>query len=141
MSGNAGVSLVEAFLNGKKEEKKVTLPHDAMVEEERTPDTRNGSQTGFYPGGLYHYGKKFFVPEEWEKNTVILELEGAYMNARVYVNGDYAGDIRRMLQFLRMPGSFLKYGQENELKVIVNNGMELNSRWYSGSLAFTCGVC
>lgn len=65
-----------------------------MVEEERTPDTRNGSQTGFYPGGLYHYGKKFFVPEEWENETVILELEGAYMNARVYVNGDYAGDIR-----------------------------------------------
>ena len=43
VSSNAGGSLVEAFLNGKKEEKKVTLPHDAMVEEERTPDTRNGS--------------------------------------------------------------------------------------------------
>ena len=42
VSSNAGGSLVEAFLNGKKEEKKVTLPHDAMVEEERTPDTRNG---------------------------------------------------------------------------------------------------
>lgn len=34
VSSNAGGSLVEAFLNGKKEEKKVTLPHDAMVEEE-----------------------------------------------------------------------------------------------------------
>lgn len=134
VSGNAGGSLVEAFLNGKKEEKKVTLPHDAMVEEERTPDTRNGSQTGFYPGGLYHYGKKFFVPEEWEKETVILELEGAYMNARVYVNGDYAGGYPHgYSNFYVCLDHFLKYGQENELKVIVNNGMELNSRWYSGS--------
>lgn len=134
VSSNAGGSLVEAFLNGKKEEKKVTLPHDAMVEEERTPDTRNGSQTGFYPGGLYHYGKKFFVPEEWEKETVILELEGAYMNARVYVNGDYAGGYPHgYSNFYVCLDHFLKYGQENELKVIVNNGMELNSRWYSGS--------
>ena len=134
VSSNAGGSLVEAFLNGKKEEKKVTLPHDAMVEEERTPDTRNGSQTGFYPGGLYHYGKKFFVPEEWENETVILELEGAYMNARVYVNGDYAGGYPHgYSNFYVCLDHFLKYGQENELKVIVNNGMELNSRWYSGS--------
>ncbi|MFR8339130.1 MAG: sugar-binding domain-containing protein [Eisenbergiella massiliensis] len=134
VSSNAGGSLVEAFLNGKKEEKKVTLPHDAMVEEERTPDTRNGSQTGFYPGGLYHYGKKFFVPEEWEDESVILELEGAYMNARVYVNGDYAGGYPHgYSNFYVCLDHFLKYGQENELKVIVNNGMELNSRWYSGS--------
>lgn len=134
VSSNAGGSLVEAFLNGKKEEKKVTLPHDAMVEEERTPDTRNGSQTGFYPGGLYHYGKKFFAPEEWEKETVILELEGAYMNARVYVNGDYAGGYPHgYSNFYVCLDHFLKYGEENELKVIVNNGMELNSRWYSGS--------
>ena len=62
MSSNAGGSLVEAFLNGKKEEKKVTLPHDAMVEEERTPDTRNGSQTGFYPGGLYTMERNFLPP-------------------------------------------------------------------------------
>ena len=91
-----------------------------MVEEERTPDTRNGSQTGFYPGGLYHYGKKFFVPEEWEKETVILELEGAYMNARVYVNGDYAGGYPHgYSNFYVCLDHFLKYGQENELKVMV----------------------
>ena len=56
------------------------------------------------------------------------------MNARVYVNGDYAGGYPHgYSNFYVCLDHFLKYGQENELKVIVNNGMELNSRWYSGS--------
>ena len=134
VSSSAGGSLAEAFLKGREEGKKVTLPHDAMVEEERTPDTRNGSQTGFYPGGMYQYEKKFFAPENWREETVILELEGAYMNARVYVNGDYAGGYPHgYSNFYVCLDHFLKIGQENELKIVVNNGMELNSRWYSGS--------
>lgn len=50
------------------------------------------------------------------------------------MNGDYAGGYPHgYSNFYVCLDHFLKYGQENELKVIVNNGMELNSRWYSGS--------
>lgn len=45
-------SLMSAFMGGPQFEA-VNLPHDAMVHEERTPDTANSAQTGFWPGGLY----------------------------------------------------------------------------------------
>ena len=40
----------------------VTLPHDAMIYEKRSKETKNGSQTGFYPGGIYTYFKDIDVP-------------------------------------------------------------------------------
>ena len=43
--------------------KNVTIPHDAMLEETRTPDARGGSACAFFPGGLYEYEKTFTVPE------------------------------------------------------------------------------
>lgn len=49
-------SMMDAFMGGPQFED-VNLPHDAMVHEERTPDTANGTQTGYWPGGLYTYVK------------------------------------------------------------------------------------
>ncbi len=69
----------------------VALPHDAMIHEERVETCKNGHQTGFYPGGCYTYTKSFFAPEDWREKTVQIEFEGVYQNARVMINGDYAG--------------------------------------------------
>lgn len=111
----------------------VTLPHDAMIHEERTQSTRNQHQTGFYPGGCYTYMKTFQAPEEWKKKTVILEFEGVYQNARVYINGDYAGGHPfGYTEFSVCADDFLNYGGMNTVTVIANNTEE-NSRWYSGT--------
>ncbi|MDQ0221840.1 glycoside hydrolase family 2 protein [Streptococcus moroccensis] len=112
----------------------VHLPHDAMILEKRTEDTKNKHQTGFYPGGIYYYNKNFFVPEDWASKTAIVEFEGVYTNARIFVNGDFAGGCKNGYKtFSICLDEFLKYGQENTIKVVVNNSMEQNSRWYSGS--------
>lgn len=50
----------------------VTLPHDAMIYEERDLTVASGKQTGYYPAKNYTYIKEFFVSEEWKKNHVIL---------------------------------------------------------------------
>lgn len=113
---------------------KITLPHDAMIHEKRTKDTKNQHQTGFYPGGVYQYTKSFDVPGEWDSKNVYLEFEGVYMNAMVYINGDYAGGHPYgYTNFYIAMDDFLKYGETNEIKVIANNSMEENSRWYTGS--------
>lgn len=42
-----------------KQAQKITLPHDAMIHETRDENTKNGGATGFYPGGVYTYLKRF----------------------------------------------------------------------------------
>ena len=112
----------------------ITLPHDAMIHEKRTQNTKNQHQTGFYPGGIYEYTKQFEVPADWAEKQVFVEFEGVYEQARVFVNGDYVGGHPYgYTGFTLKLNDFLKYGQPNEIKVTANNSTEENSRWYSGS--------
>ena len=124
--------LMAAFMGGAGSTP-VTLPHDAMIHEGRTQTTKNQHQTGFYPGGCYTYTKTFDVPADWAEKTVLLEFEGVYRNARVSINGDYAGGMPNgYTEFAVCADDFLKYGQPNTVTVVANNTEE-NSRWYSGS--------
>lgn len=125
--------MMAMFLGGAAADP-AAIPHDAMIHEERVETTKNGHQTGFYPGGCYTYVKSFFAPEDWRDKTVLLEFEGVYQNARVMLNGDYAGGRPFGYgEFAVCADDFLKYGQENTVTVIANNSAEENSRWYSGS--------
>lgn len=126
-------NLMSSFMGGTSYES-VNLPHDAMVHEERTPDTANGTQTGFWPGGTYTYIKKIPVPESWREKTAILEFEGVFSTAMVYVNGELAKtNLYGYSNFYVELDKFLIYGEENEIKVVADNAAEKNSRWYSGS--------
>lgn len=112
----------------------VAIPHDGMIHETRTPDTPNQSQTGFCPGKQYVYIKKIQAPEEWKNSTVILEFEGVYQTAMVYLNGHLcAHNLHGYSNFYVVLDPHLKYGEENEIKVIADNSAMSNSRWYSGS--------
>lgn len=113
---------------------KLTLPHDAMIHEKRTENTKNQHQTGFYPGGCYTYTKVFDAPVKWQEKTVLVVFEGVYQNARVYVNGDYAGGCPNgYTEFSVCLDDYLRYGEQNTITVIANNSAEENSRWYTGS--------
>ncbi len=130
----AGDSLITTLNGQEKEVVYVDLPHDAMVHEKRAEDAPAGSQSGFWPGGIYHYKKTFHAPEEWADQTVIFEFEGVYANAAVYINNDYAGGYPYgYSNFYVCADEFLKYGEENEIKVTANNSAQPCSRWYSGS--------
>jgi beta-galactosidase len=112
----------------------ITLPHDAMILETRDRNTANKGNTGYYPGGIYTYTKKFEVPADWAEKVVVFEFEGVYMNAMVYINGDYAGkQPYGYSNFYIDAAKFLKPGGENELKVVAKNSAMPNSRWYTGS--------
>lgn len=112
----------------------VHLPHDAMIHEQRDPDTASGAQTGFYPGGEYIYQKKFAVSEEWKDKSLTLEFEGIYQTAMVYINGALAKrNLYGYSNFYVPLNPWLNYGGENQIKVIANNSMVPNSRWYTGS--------
>jgi beta-galactosidase len=112
----------------------LTLPHDAMLQEMRDPKARNGFNTGYFPGGVYHYSRVFLAPEEYRNKNVIIEFEGVYMDSQVYLNGKLVGGWPYgYTDFYVAADEYLEYGQGNELEVLVHNENEPNSRWYSGS--------
>lgn len=111
----------------------VTLPHDAMLSEKRTCDSRGGKNTGWYEGGDYLYEKEFEVPQIYENQTVILEFEGVYHNAEVKLNGKEAGHFGYGYSgFFVYADSFLKEGK-NTVSVTARNSDQPNSRWYTGT--------
>lgn len=112
----------------------VILPHDAMIEKPANPDSLNGGNTGFRDGDVYTYVKMLHAPEEYKEKTVMLKFEGVYMNAFVYVNGQLAAKSPfGYTTFYAILNDFLKYGEENEIRVQVRAGAMTNSRWYSGA--------
>ena len=112
----------------------ITLPHDAMQERPAHPDSPNGGTTGYRDGGNYVYVKRFFAPEDWKEQTVGMRFEGVYCNALVYLNGQLLASQPYGYSVFRVRlDDALRYGEENELRVLVKNNAMPNSRWYSGS--------
>ncbi len=112
----------------------LTLPHDAMLERRARPDSPNGGATGYRDGGNYVYVKRFFAPEEWKEQTVSIRFDGVYCNALVYLNGQFLATQPYGYSVFRVQlDDALRYGEENELRVLVKNSAMPNSRWYSGS--------
>lgn len=113
--------------------KTVTLPHDAMLEAGRTPDSPGGSANAFFCGGEYVYEKKFSVPTEWKDQHLLLQFEGVYKNSKVYVNGKEAGGAAYgYIPFFVCLDGLLQYGAENAIRVVADNKELPNSRWYTG---------
>lgn len=117
--------------------KEVTLPHDAMIERPRNPNCVNGSRTGYFEGGNYIYVKRYFAPQEHSGKITVIEFEGIYMNSMIYVNDVLVGKCPYGYTCFNINiGDYLKYGDINEIKVMVLAAAEPNSRWYSGTGIF-----
>lgn len=115
-----------------QEPKTVTLPHDSMISQERKEQAISGGKKGYFPDGSYDYVKKFNVPADYKNKRVTLEFEGVYMNAMVYINGDFAGQHPYgYSNFYIKADRFLKYGEENEIRVVTKSCDD--SRWYTGT--------
>ncbi|WP_345740589.1 glycoside hydrolase family 2 TIM barrel-domain containing protein [Microbacterium terricola] len=105
-----------------------------MMFERRDPDCANAHNTGYFPGGVYRYTKRFVAPAEWRGLAVLLEFEGVYQRSQVYLNGWHVGGRPSGYAEFRVPlDEHLLIGEENVVEVVANNADEPNSRWYTGS--------
>lgn len=111
----------------------VTLPHDAMIHERRSPDAPGGSAHGYFPGGRYVYRKEIDADAALAKKVVQLRFGGVYRDAEILLDGEhllthhygytpFICDLTGLLD----PGA-------HELEVRVDNADLPNSRWYTGS--------
>mgnify|MGYP005767441537 FL=1 len=123
-----------AHLGEESQARPVTLPHDAMLAEPRSADSAGGTNTGWFAGRDYVYEKSFPAPAEWTDRDVVLEFEGVYHNAEVWLNGEqlafhaygYTGF------YVPLTGR-ARLGEDNTLRVIARNADQPNSRWYTGA--------
>lgn len=111
----------------------VTLPHDFSIGQNFT--TNGEAESGFLPGGTGWYRKHFTVPESESGKTVILNFDGVYSDAYVYVNGTYVGE--HHYGYSNFSFDITKYltadgVTENVIAVRAVNNVP-SSRWYSGS--------
>ena len=113
--------------------KTVTLPHDAMLAEPRTALSAGGTNTGWYEGCDYEYRRTLTVPETELADTHILEFEGVYHNAEVWLNGQKAAFRPYGYTNFYVDCAPYLHAGENELRVIARNADQPNSRWYSGA--------
>ncbi len=115
------------------------LPHDWSIEDlsgTASPfDSLAISQVsgGFTRGGTGWYRKTFMLPDDAKGKHLILQFDGVYMNADIWVNGLHVGNHPYgYTSFWYDITTYLKPGKKNTIAVEVKNEGQ-NSRWYSGS--------
>ena len=107
----------------------VNIPHDAMQMDEKDELSAGGVHNGWYVCHDYIYEKAFCASEDWREKRVILEFEGIYKNAIVFLNGEriavheygYTG-------FYIDISERLCYEKDNSIKVYVSNSEQPNCR-------------
>ncbi len=119
--------------------RKVSLPHDWSIEDlpgTVSPFNKGAiSQVsgGFTTGGSGWYRKHFMMPATQRGKRIIIQFDGVYMNAQVWINGKKLGKHPYgYTSFWYDVTPHVRFGQQNLLVVKVRNEGE-NSRWYAGS--------
>jgi beta-galactosidase len=113
----------------------INLPHDWSIEGEFSPDNPATPGGGALPGGIGWYRKIFQLEEQNRGKKIFIDFDGVYRDSEVWINGHYLGfrpygyisfryDLTPHIRFGEVP---------NEIIVRVDNSLQPNSRWYSGS--------
>jgi beta-galactosidase len=112
----------------------LTVPHDWSIEGPPNEKNSTGGGGGYFPAGIGWYRKTFTAPPSWEGKRVCLEFDGVSGETTVYLNGQKLGVHPYAYTSFRFDiTSQLGPGAKNVLAVRVDNSLQPNSRWYSGS--------
>lgn len=110
------------------------LPHDWSIEGITSPDAPSGNDGGYFPTGKGWYRKTFEIPSEYNGKLIGLYFEGVYMNAEVFINGKSLGTRPYGYSpFFHDITPYVNFGGKNVIAVSVDNSLQKNCRWYTGS--------
>ena len=113
--------------------RQLDLPHDWSIEGEIAEGNPGAGSVGYFPTGIGWYRKTFNVPGYDRDKDYSIEFDGVYMNSTVWINGHelgtwpygYSSFSYDLTPYLKASG--------NVIAVRVDNSLQPNSRWYSGS--------
>lgn len=114
--------------------RKLDLPHDWSIESDFSAEYPATPGGGALPGGIGWYRKTFTVDKSDEGKVIYIDFDGVYWMSKVWINGQLLGERPSgYISFRYDLTPYLKYGEQNEIVVRVDNSEQPNSRWYSGS--------
>jgi len=112
----------------------LNLPHDWSIEGKFSKDNPATPEGGALPGGIGWYRKTFTVPASSKGKLVYIDFDGVYQKSTVYINGHELGfRPNGYISFRYELTPYLNFGGKNTIAVKVDNSVQPNSRWYSGS--------
>ena len=136
LSFNEGWQFRRIALEGEKDEpfEEVTLPHDAMIGETRSPQAVSAQNSGWFEGRDYEYVKTWTPPEELAGKSLLLEFEGVYHLAQVWIDGTLVAERPYgYTNFYVDLAGLVEPGRPCELRVVARNSDQPNSRWCNSS--------
>jgi len=114
--------------------RQLNLPHDWSIEGKFSKDNPATAEGGALPGGIGWYRKTFTVPASSKNKLVYIDFDGVYQKSDVWVNGHHLGfRPNGYISFRYELTPYLNFGGKNTIAVKVDNSVQPNSRWYSGS--------
>ena len=112
---------------------RIILPHDWSLEYPLRKEEPSGAGGGYVKTGTGWYRKHFDVADFDENAEYSFLFEGIYMDSVIYLNGEKVGSQGYGYSsfYVDVTGKLLAEG--NLMAVRVNNSLQPNSRWYTGS--------
>ena len=120
----------------EKHSERVDLPHDFVVSLPLRAENPGRSGNGYFGDGRGEYTKTLLFGEEINHQAVYLLIDGAFMNAEVYLDSD---------QLACHPYGYTPFqidltgrlvpGKEHTLRIITQS-RQPSTRWYSGGGVF-----
>ena len=112
---------------------RLNLPHDWSVEHTVREKNLTGPGGGYAEAGIGWYRKHFDYTQDMKGKCVSLMFDGIYMDSTIYLNGKKVGGCGYGYSSFSVDlTGRLKEGA-NVIAVRVNNSLQPNSRWYTGS--------
>lgn len=110
------------------------LPHDWSIELPFDEHAPAGVGGGALPGGTGWYRKTFELTATDKGKLLFIDFDGIYCNSEVWINGHHLGmRPNGYISFRYELTKHVVFGKKNVIVVKVDNSMQPNSRWYSGS--------
>jgi len=115
--------------------KTLDLPHDWSIEGPFSEDAPAAGTGAYLPTGIGWYRKRFTLPGATRGKRVALQFDGVYQRSEVWMNGTSLG--MRPYGFTTFSYDLTPHlkpaGKPNQIAVRVDNSLQPNCRWYTGS--------
>lgn len=113
----------------------VHLPHDWSLGLPLDEHAPSGGSGGYATTGVGWYRKVMALPKSAKGKRVAIQFDGVYQRSEVWINGHSLG--QRPYGYISFQYDLTPWlrtdGQPDVIAVRVDNSLQPNSRWYSGS--------